>query len=131
MSAKVTVIVYILICFEVGVLLAILPWTSYWDDNFFLYFLTSKLNAPGLVTFLQSGYARGAITGLGALNVLAGMRDIIKFQESVHALASLEAPLTEPVNLVNPVTPVAPIILDSTPSITLPDNRPPSAPPNN
>ena len=42
MSAKVTVIVYILICFEVGVLLAILPWTSYWDDNFFLYFLTGR-----------------------------------------------------------------------------------------
>ena len=126
MSAKVTVIVYILICFEVGVLLAILPWTSYWDDNFFLYFLTSKLNAPSLVTFLQSGYARGAVTGLGLLNVLAGVRDIIKFQESVHALALLEAPLAEPINPVTPVT------IDSTvaPSITLPDNRPPSAPPS-
>ncbi len=120
MSAKVTVIVYILICFEVGVLLAILPWTSYWDDNFFLYFLTSKLNAPSLVTFLQSGYARGAITGLGVLNVLAGVRDIIKFQESVETLASLEAPLPEPANSIT---------IDSTPSITLPDNRPPSAPP--
>ena len=122
MSAKVTVIVYILICFEVGVLLAILPWTSYWDDNFFLYFLTSKLNAPSLVTFLQSGYARGAVTGLGVLNVLAGVRDIIKFQESVHALALLEAPLTEPSTSIT---------VDSTPSTTLPDNRPPSAPPNN
>lgn len=122
MSAKVTVIVYILICFEVGVLLAILPWTSYWDDNFFLYFLTSKLNAPGLVTFLQSGYARGAITSLGVLNVLAGVRDIIKFQESVQTLALLEAPLAEP---------ATPVTVDSTPSITLPDNRPPSAPPSN
>jgi len=130
MSAKFTVIVYIMICFEVGVLLAILPWTSYWDDNFFLYFLTSKLNAPSLVTFLQSGYARGAVTGLGVLNVMAGIRDIIKFQESVQTLVLLEAPLTEP---GNPVTPVTPLTIDSTatPSITLPDNRPPGAPPNN
>lgn len=129
MSAKITVIVYIMICFEVGVLLAILPWTSYWDDNFFLYFLTSKLNTPSLVTFLQSGYARGAVTGLGLLNILAGIRDIIKFQESVQTLVLLEAPLTEP---SNPVIPITPANIDSTatPSITLPDNRPPGAPPN-
>jgi hypothetical protein len=124
MSAKVTVIVYILICFEVGVLLAILPWTSYWDDNFFLYFLSGKLNAPGLASFLQSGYARGAVTGLGILNILAGVRDIIKFRESVEALATLEASPTE---LTTPV----PLDSTATSSITLSDNRPPSPPPGN
>ena len=45
MPAKLTVIVYILFCFEVGVLLVILPWTLYWDDNFFLYFLSGKMHA--------------------------------------------------------------------------------------
>jgi hypothetical protein len=44
MSAKVTAIIYILICFEVGILLVILPWTPYWDDNFFLNYITSKLH---------------------------------------------------------------------------------------
>ena len=89
MSAKITVIVYILICFEVGILLLILPWTQYWEDNFFLYFITSKLNASWVPTLLTSGYVRGAVTGLGALNILAGLRDIFKFHESVHALAAL------------------------------------------
>jgi hypothetical protein len=124
MSAKVTVIVYILICFEVGVLLTILPWTSYWHDNFFLYFLTSKLQAPGLYAFLQSGYVRGAVTGLGVLNVLAGLRDIFKFRESVHALATLEAPPVEAVDLVA-VEPTAPS------TITLSDHQPPRVPPRN
>jgi hypothetical protein len=122
MSAKVTVIVYILICFEVGVLLAILPWTAYWDDNFFRYFLASRLHAPWLANFLQSGYVRGAVTGLGALNVFAGLRDIFKFRESVHALAALEAPLAEADKSVA----VEPTV---TPPITLSDHRPPSVPP--
>jgi len=89
MSAKITVIVYILICFEVGALLLILPWSPYWEDNFFLHYITGKLNASWVPTFLTSGYVRGAVTGLGALNILAGLRDIFKFRESVAALVAL------------------------------------------
>ncbi|MBK8312999.1 MAG: hypothetical protein IPL01_02770 [Acidobacteria bacterium] len=88
MSAKITVIVYILICFEVGVLLLILPWTHFWEDNIFLYFITGKLNAAWVPTFMTSGYVRGAVTGLGVLNILAGLRDIFKFRDSVEALSS-------------------------------------------
>jgi hypothetical protein len=88
MSVKITVIVYILICFEVGILLLILPWTQFWDDNFFLYFITGKLNAAWLHGALTSGYVRGAVTGLGILNILAGLRDIVRFRESVEAIAA-------------------------------------------
>src|SRR5262245_8722987 len=89
MSAKITVVVYIMICFEVGVLLIILPWTHYWEDNVFLFFITGKLD--GMQTFLTSGYVRGAVTGLGVLNILAGFRDTIKFRESVQSLLALGA----------------------------------------
>ncbi|MGH9842631.1 MAG: hypothetical protein ACREEM_28135 [Blastocatellia bacterium] len=95
MSAKITVIVYILICFEVGILLLVLPWTQFWDDNFFLFFLTGKLNASWLPGFLTSGYVRGAVTGLGALNILAGLWDTFKFRESVNRLAATESPFQE------------------------------------
>jgi hypothetical protein len=86
-SAKVTVIVYILICFEIGIMLIILPWTAYWYDNFFLYFITGKLNSPGLQTFITSGWIKGLVTGLGIVNICAGMLDIIKFRASVAALS--------------------------------------------
>ena len=105
LSAKITVIVYILICFEVGFMLLILPWTRYWDDNFFLYFITGKLNSPGLLAFLTSGWVRGAVTGLGVINILAGLRDIWKFRESVRALSAHEtlntneAPAASSINL--------------------------------
>ena len=95
MSAKVSVIVYILICLEVGVLLTLLPWTPYWDENFFLAFLAGKLHANWLVSLLQSGYLRGAISALGALNILAGLRDIFKFRESVNKLTEWESAASE------------------------------------
>jgi hypothetical protein len=149
MSAKITVIVYILICFEVGILLLILPWTPYWEDNFFLYYITNKLNAAWVPTLLTSGYVKGAVTGLGALNILAGLRDIIKFRESVDALAALgngeiqsesgpesrgesrsaesgpiESRVTEPAPTESRPTKPSP-----TQTVTLSDHRPPSIPP--
>ncbi len=122
MSAKVTVIVYILICFEVGILLIILPWKPFWEDNFFLYFITSKLNAPWILTFMTSGYMRGAVTGLGVLNILAGLRDIFSFRESVNALAALG-------NLPPENEKESPVEAAAQPTAALSDHRPPSLPP--
>ena len=52
-----------LICLEAGVLLVFLPWSPYWDNNFFLQ------RFPGLVPVLLSPFLRGAVTGLGLLDV--------------------------------------------------------------
>jgi hypothetical protein len=91
MSAKITVIVYILICFEVGILLLILPWypPAFWEDNFFLYYITNELHATWMETLLTSGYAKGVVTGIGILNILAGLFETLKFRESVAALTTL------------------------------------------
>jgi len=91
MSAKITVIIYILICFEVGILLLILPWypSTFWDENFFLYYVTNKLNAEWMLSLLTSGYAKGIVTGIGVLNILAGLLDVLKFRQSVAALTAL------------------------------------------
>jgi hypothetical protein len=90
MSAKITVIVYILICFEVGVLLLILPWYSaFWDENFFLYYVTDKFHATWIPDLLTSGFVKGIVTGIGVLNILAGLLDVFKFRESVAALTAL------------------------------------------
>ncbi len=100
MSAKVTVIVYILICFEIGILLTILPWYSqFWEENFFLYIMTEKLHAPWLPAVVTSGWMRGAVTGLGLINLLIGVREMFNFRESV---ASLNSRLTKtPVSSVS------------------------------
>lgn len=93
MSAKITVIVYIVISFEIGILLLLLPWSSWWHDNFFLYFITGKLHAPWVATFLTHKAVRGAVTGIGVLNILAGIYDIFTFRDSVNKLTSLDEKL--------------------------------------
>jgi hypothetical protein len=50
--------------FLLGVLLILLPWLGYWDHNFFLD------KYPELIPILLHPSVRGAVTGLGALDVL-------------------------------------------------------------
>lgn len=133
MSARITVIVYILICLEVGILLMALPWTPYWSDNFFFDFIRSRLHASWLSAALQSGYGRGAVTGLGALNVLAGLRDAFKFRESVEALNNWEnsMPKQPKPSAVSPTAAESGVITSSIgpASADLSDHQPPTVPP--
>ncbi len=127
MSVKITVIVYILICLEVGLLLVILPWTPYWNENLFIDFINSRLHAAWLSAALQSGYMRGAVTGLGAFNIVAGLRDVFRFRDSVQALMAWESlPGGEPV-----VTAVSSGASESSviSSVDISDHQPPRVPP--
>lgn len=90
MSAKLTIIFFILICFEIGFLLIVLPWLSdpypYWSENYILVWLVETLQWPALGRFLTSGYVRGAVTGIGVLNVVLGIREIINFKQTVRSI---------------------------------------------
>jgi len=50
--------------FLLGVLLILVPWLGYWDHNFFLD------KYPELIPYLLHPSVRGAVTGLGALDVM-------------------------------------------------------------
>ena len=87
MSAKITLIVYILVSLEIGLLLLILPWYSqFWEENFFLYLMTEKLNAGWLPSLITSGWVRGVVTGLGIINVGIAVREIANFRRAVAEL---------------------------------------------
>ena len=55
---------------EVGLLLIVLPWSTFWDRNYFIYL------APVLQPLLGNNFVRGAISGLGVLNLLAGFSEL-------------------------------------------------------
>lgn len=59
----------ILIVFELGVLVAVLPWSPFWERNYFLE------RFPDLIPLLLNPFLRGAISGLGLLDmgIAAGM----------------------------------------------------------
>ena len=94
-SAKLTLVLFIMVCFEIGFLLIFLPWHRSWQDNNFLYFLTERLDAAWLRQLLLSGYVRGAVTGLGVINILIGIREILTFADSVRAIGGEDAPLSD------------------------------------
>lgn len=87
MSAKITVIIYIVVSLEIGLLLVIIPWYSqFWEENYFLYLMTEKFNAGWLPPLVTSGWMRGAVTGLGLLNIVIGIREIAIFRRVVADL---------------------------------------------
>ena len=55
---------------EAGLILIVAPWSRFWDRNFFAEAL------PLLEATLSSPYARGAVSGVGLITVLAGLAEI-------------------------------------------------------
>ena len=55
---------------ETGLLLVLIPWSAFWDRN---YFVEASTAIGHLIT---SNYTRGAITGLGLLNVWAALGEL-------------------------------------------------------
>jgi hypothetical protein len=55
---------------EVGLLLIILPWSSLWERNYFVSAV------PMLRPFVANEFVRGAVSGLGILNLVAGLAEL-------------------------------------------------------
>lgn len=60
----------IAVLIELGLLLIVVPWSAYWDRNYFAQV------SPAVQAVVTNNYVRGAITGLGAVNVLAALADL-------------------------------------------------------
>ena len=91
MSARLTVIFYIILCLEAGIVLTFLPWVhpfglSDWGDNFFLVYTVQKTGLYGLQQTIASGWVRGAVTGLGLVNFVLAFWEIAHFRRNVRAL---------------------------------------------
>jgi len=50
-----------------GLALILVPWSNFWDANYFLY------QYPSLGLVLRNAYLRGAVSGLGFMNVLLSL----------------------------------------------------------
>ncbi|HEV2914128.1 MAG TPA: hypothetical protein VGX92_12680 [Pyrinomonadaceae bacterium] len=89
MSSRLSVIFYIILCLEVGIVLTLLPWVhpfglSDWADNYFLVYAAHKTGFAGLQHAVSSGWVRGAVTGLGLLNLGIALWEIAHFRQTVH-----------------------------------------------
>ncbi len=54
-----------------GFLLIPVPWSTFWDRNYFAQVL------PVLQAFLSNNYVRGAVSGLGVVNLYLGIAELV------------------------------------------------------
>ena len=55
---------------EAGLILVVAPWSGFWDRNLFFY------SVPSLHQMLASPFARGAVSGVGAITMVAGLAEL-------------------------------------------------------
>jgi hypothetical protein len=63
-------ILYILLSLGFGVALICLPWFYFWENNYLLYMY------PQLRPLVSDSYFKGAVLGLGIVDILIGIREI-------------------------------------------------------
>lgn len=64
MMNRVLRVVLLLLWLELGLALILVPWSEVWEMNYFLY------QYSWLGSFVKNSFLRGAISGLGLMNVL-------------------------------------------------------------
>ena len=71
---KISAVIFITFCLEVGLFLLIFPWTDYWPVN---YFSTA---IPLWSQYWDNMYVRGAISGLGVVNLYISLLEIFRLR---------------------------------------------------
>ena len=62
----------VMVCLELGLFLIVFPWTDYWTSNYFATFI------PQYFWVWDSAYTKGAISGLGVVNLCICVSEIFR-----------------------------------------------------
>ncbi len=57
--------------FEIGFALVVVPWSAFWDRNYFAE------TVPAIHAVITNNFVRGAVSGLGIINLIAGLGELI------------------------------------------------------
>jgi hypothetical protein len=79
-------LIYVAYFLEVGLLLVLVPWTAFWERNYFV------VSSPLLQEIVRNNFARGAVSGLGLVNLLLGFEELAAL---LYARRGLGEPLAE------------------------------------
>jgi hypothetical protein len=71
---KLGILLFILVCFEVGVFLVVFPWMNYWGNN------SIASLAPWVRAIWDSAYFRGALSGIGLLNIYISLAEVFRLR---------------------------------------------------
>ena len=75
--SRLLTILYIVLCFEMGVLLFIFPWVSLWNKNFFVG------HYPWISSIARNYFVRGAISGIGLADIWLAFYELWRFRREL------------------------------------------------
>lgn len=75
---KVSAVLFIIFCLELGLFLVIYPWTTEWETNLFAGILLLKI--PRWNEYWLNSYFRGAISGIGLLDLYISIGEIFRLR---------------------------------------------------
>ena len=81
---RLTSVLFILFCFELGLFLLVYPWTDGWSDNYFAWLLHGSAQNTWH-DFWGNSYVRGALSGIGVLNLWIAMAEVFRLFSRRHA----------------------------------------------
>jgi hypothetical protein len=64
---------------EVGFALIVVPWSAFWDRNYF------ALALPAVHSVITNNFVRGAISGVGLLNIVVGTGELVSLFLARHS----------------------------------------------
>jgi hypothetical protein len=71
---KTSAVLFVTICFEIGLFLLIFPWTDFWEGNYF------AAMAPQWSRYWNNMYLRGAVSGLGVVNLYISVMEVLRLR---------------------------------------------------
>ena len=74
---RISMVVFVVFCIELGLFIAVLPWISVWNSNSFV------LTHPGLHDFVGNNFVRGAISGIGIIDLWIGIWEAVHYRDPV------------------------------------------------
>jgi hypothetical protein len=72
---RISLVIFVIFCIELGMLLAVLPWTPVWINNGFV------ANHPLLKSLLQENFVRGLVTGFGLVDIWIGIWEAVHYKD--------------------------------------------------
>ena len=73
---RMSLVVFVLFCFYIGGVLAVLPWQPrFWDQNAWL------MAHPAIDALAIQGWMRGLVSGIGLVDVWIGISELIHYRD--------------------------------------------------
>jgi hypothetical protein len=67
---------HIIFSISFGIALLVFPWMDAWENNYFLAIF------PQVRPFVANSFFKGAVLGLGLVNILIGIQEIVRIRKA-------------------------------------------------